>query len=174
MTTKELLETFGIKNPSLKLIKHPKVLQILAYCNQFDVTLYEHDFEIQEDVFLIFLDNINEIATLLKLLKRTDILLNLNFNPQEIARFYNLYDSEKLQYSEYTKILIDDEYLKYATKEWTEMKLLKENKVLSITNKEIKLIDNKEEVDSFLLNLISLQKAHDLGLLFEAISKLSE
>lgn len=178
MTVKELLKVIGIKKPTIKLMTHPKLIQVLNCCNEQDITVYEHDFVINEDAFIVFLDNIHSIETLFELLKNVSFLLSINYNPKEIAIFYNLYDSKKLQYNEDSEILIDDEYLMYATKEWTENTFIKQDKVLYISDKRmilkpnLKKIDEDDYVESYLLNLIALKKAKELGLLKEAIKKL--
>ena len=46
MTKEELLNTLGIKHPTDSLLNHPKVLELLNYCNINDATIYEGNFEI--------------------------------------------------------------------------------------------------------------------------------
>ena len=113
----EFLKLLGVKNPTNKIKKHPKVLQILNYCNQNDKDLYEHNFSIKEESLIILIENIHSTETLLQILTNVSVLLNLDEYPLQLATFYNLYNPQILTYSEYSDILIDEEYLKYATKE---------------------------------------------------------
>ena len=176
MTKEELLNTLGIKHPTDSLLNHPKVLELLNYCNINDATIYEGNFEIKEEAFKILLENIHSFETLLVILHNTGVLLSLEYHPKEIALFYNLYDSEKLQYSEYADILISDEYLKYASKEWTEDVFLHEERVLYFDNQSFMLQEPSpnDEAPIYLLNLTALKKAQDRGLLKEAIAKFME
>ncbi len=179
MTMKELIKILGIKTQNSQLQKHPKMIAFLNYINEKDLDIYEHGFTIKEESFQILLENSNSFNTLLKILKQSCVLLNLDFQPKEIARFYNLYNPQILQYSINSKILIDPEYLKYATKEWTEEKFVNHQKVLYVSPKRIILKDNphkpdeEDYIDNYLLNLTALQKAKDLNLLKEAILKLN-
>ena len=180
MTMNELLNAVGIKKPSLRIKKHPKMLQVLKYCNDHDIDIYENGMDINEDAFLVLLENIHSIETLAEILKNSAVLLSIDFNPKEIALFYNLYDPEVLQYNTESEILIDKEYLKYATKEWTEKYFLAQPKVLHVSKNRMMLRNNPRDcydedyLETSLLNLVALKKAKDLGLLKEAIKKISE
>ncbi len=173
----ELIKALGIKNPTKKIKEHPKMLQLLEYTKLHDI--YEHDFDIQEDAFITLLENINSLDVLLNILKKSYILLGINYHALEYANFFNLYDPGVLDYSLDAAILVDEEYLKYASVEWTQGILKKQEKVLEINDKTLTLKDNEDDdsedyIESFLLNLVSLKKAKDLGLLKDAIKKLSE
>lgn len=178
ITMKDLIKAFGIKNPTEKVRKHPKMKQILAYCNEKEVDIYEHFEDINEDAFCILLDHIHSIETFLQIINHTGVFLSINFHPKEIACFYNLYRPE-IPYSEYANILLDPEYLTYASKEWTENLIFHQQKVLSISNQKLSVRKNPHDpededyIDSYLLNLISLNEAKNLHLLKEAIEKLS-
>ena len=174
----ELIKALGIKNPTDKIRKHPKMLQLLEYTKLHDI--YEHDFDIQEDAFITLLENINSLDVLLNILKKSYILLGINYSALEYAKFFNIYNPEVLDYYDSeSAILVDEEYLKYASVEWTEEILKNQEKVLVINDKTLTLKDNEDEesvdyIESFLLNLVALKKAKDLGLLKDAIKKLSE
>ena len=177
MDIDELIKILGIKNPTKKIKEHPKMLQLLEYTKSHDI--YEHDFIIQEDAFITLLENINSLDVLLNILKKSYILLGINYHALEYAKFFNLYNPEILDYSLDANILFDEEYLKYASIEWTEEILKNQEKVLEINNKTLTLKDNGDEesvdyLESFLLNLIALKEAKNLGLLKDAIRKLSE
>lgn len=176
MTKEELLNALGIKHPTDSLLNHPKVLELLNYCNTNDATIYEGYMEIKEEPFKVLIENIHSFETLLVILHNTGVILSLEYHPKEIATFYNLYDSNKLQYSEEANILTTDEYLKYASKEWTEDVFFKEERVLYINNQSFTLQASKsdDEAPAYLLNLVSLQKAQDMGLLKEALAKFME
>ncbi len=178
MTITELIKILGIKNPTLKIKNHLKMLQLLDFCNSHDI--YEHGFEIKEENFLTLLENINSLEILLEILKNPAVLLNIDFVPKEMACFYNIYNPEILQYSPEAEILIDEEYLKYATKEWTENVLKNQTKILEVSNNKLILKENpygeddEEYLESYLLNLVTLKKCKELNLLKEAIEKLSQ
>ncbi len=180
LTMNDLLDAFGIIHPTQKLKKHPKMQQILNFCNDNGIDVYEHEKEIQEDAFCILLDEIHSVETLLKIINNTGVFLSLNYYPREIAIFYNLYNPDILQYSEYTEILIDPEYLKYATKEWTEHQFLQQTKVLKVSGQRLSLRENpsgsseEDFVESYLFNLEALKEAKEKNLLKEAIEKISE
>ena len=180
MTINDLIKIFGIKDPTDKIKKHPKVIQILDYCNNHDVILYRHHFYTLEKNFIILIENLNSIETLLKMLKKSVILLNIDFDAYEMAKFYNIYDPNILSYNEDTEILMDEEYLKYTTKEWTENVFFNQKKILTISKNRIYLRrntiseDSENYIESYLLNLVKLKEAKELGLLKEAIIKLSK
>ena len=176
MTKEELLNALGIKHPTASLLNHPKVLELLNYCNINDATIYERDLEIKEDAFKILIENIHSFETLLTILHNTGVILSLEYYPKEIATFYNLYNSKKLQYSEDVNILIDEEYLKYASKEWTEDVFINEERLLCIDNQSFTLKEPKSLDDApiYLLNLAALKEAQERGLLKEAIAKFME
>lgn len=178
MTMIEFLTFLGIENPTEKSMLHPKMKQFLDYCNKMDSDLYEHSFSIQEDAFLTLLETIHSMEKLLSLLKMSHVLLNINYSPKEIATYYNLYSIDFLPYSEDTKILMDEEYLKYATVEWTEKEFLAKQKVLVVLDDHLSFKiphpeNEEEEVESYLLNLVALKEAKEKNLLKEAITLLS-
>lgn len=173
MTMKEMLETFGIKNPTSKSINHPKMRQLLNYCNKNDIDIFEHDFLINEDAFLTLVQNIHSFETLMLIVKKASVLLNIDYNPKEMAIFYNYYDPQILQYNLDNEILIDEEYLKYASKEWTEHNFINQRKILVWENDRLILKENpyhdEEYIASFDLNVQALKKAKEHNLLKEAI-----
>lgn len=176
MTKEELLNAFGIKQPTDSLLNHPKVLELLNYCNINDATIYEGALEIKEEAFKVLLENIHSFETLLVIMHNTGVVLSLEYHPKEIATFYNLYNPKKLQYSEDANILITDEYLKYASKEWTEDIFFNEERVLHINNQNFILKEKSafDDTPTYLLNLKALEEAQDMGLLKEALAKFME
>ena len=178
MTVEELLEILGIQKNQHLLINHPKMLQLLAYCTQEDVSVYEHSFEIKGEAFLVLLEEIHSLQVLVEILKKSSVLLNLNDTPYEIAKFYNLYYPHFLEYSVDSAILIDDEYLKYATKEWTENQFLQFQKILKIEDGKVFLQEHssqqEEDIECYLYNLVALKQAKEAHLLKEALQKMME
>ena len=208
----ELIKVLGIKNPTDKIRKHPKMLQLLQYVKSHDIYLYVSDendiftengeeddveydnymFKINEDAFITLLENINSFEVLIKMLRREYLLVCINYNALEDAKFFNIYDPDVVIRSLEADILVDEEYLKYASVEWTVEVLMKHPKVLQIKGKKLTLKDNvMPEYNSvywdtdhnedyiinkfrFELNLRALNKAKKLGLLKEAIKMLSE
>ena len=173
----ELLNMIGIDDKS-KLKKHPKMKLFLNYIIENNCDVYEHGFYIKADCFQVLLENIHSFDVLLEILKKSADLLSINFNPKEMADFYNLYDPRIIQFSKDALILIDEEYLKYTTIKWTVEKFLKIDKVLYVSKERIILKDNPNKddeykyVESYLLNFVALKKAKELNLLKEAIERL--
>ncbi len=177
MNMNELLNTININDKKI-LKNHPKMILFLKYINENNCDIYEHDFAINAKAFQILLETINSFSTLLEILKKSADLLSINFNPKQMANFYNLYNPNIIQYSKDAEILMDQEYLKYTSIKWTEEKFLNLNKVLYITNNRIILKNNPHNpndykyIESYLLNLVSLKKAKDLNLMKQALIKL--
>ena len=178
MTINELIKGLNIKNPTSKIKNHPKMFQLLDFCNSHDI--YRSHIYIGEEGFLTLLENINSLETLLIILRNPGVLMDIDYYPEELACFYNIYNPEILQYGPEARILIDEEYLKYATKEWTENVLKNQTKVLEVSNNKLTLKENyydeddENSLESYLLNLVALKKCKELNLLKEAIEKLSQ
>ena len=217
MDIEKLIKILEIKNPTDKIREHPKMLQLLQYIKLHDIysnvpdeniiftengeeddveyPVFDYDnfmYKINEDAFITLLENINSFEVLIKMLRREYLLVCINYNALEDAKFFNIYDPDVVIRSLEADILVDEEYLKYASVEWTVEVLMKHPKVLQIKGKKLTLKDNvMPEYNSvywdtdhnedyiinkfrFELNLRALNKAKKLGLLKEAIKMLSE
>ncbi len=172
----ELLNILGIKKNRDVLKGNLKMQQFYNYIKETDADVYEHGFDIDGKAFLLLLTYINSFKTLLGILKRSNDLLGINYNPKQMALFYNLYDYNLLSYNEDNEFLIDEEYLSYASVWWTENKLLKEEKLLYICSDKLMLRSSKAygDVPSYLVNIRTLKMAKEKNLLKEAIMKITK
>lgn len=180
MTIKEFIEATKIKVSTKEIYQSTKVKQLMDYINEHDIEIYENDIAIKEEAFLELLENIHSLDVFLKILSRTADVLSINYHPRELAMFYNMYDPDKfdgISYEE-AKILLDEEYLKYASKEWTESKLLSYPRTLHVSSSRIiSRKNNKSEYDEdyiepIYINLRALNDAKDRKLLKEAVSRI--
>jgi len=180
ITLKEFIEATKIKLTTKEIYKNTKVKQLIDYINEYDIDIYESDVSINEEAFLELLDNVHSLDVVLKILSRTADLLSINYRAKQIADFYNLYDADKfegLSYEE-AKILLDEEYLKYASKEWTESHLLSYPRIIHVSTKRIvskantKSEDDEDYIEPIYINLRALEKAKQNKLLKEAVSRI--
>lgn len=181
MTIERMIEIIGIKKPTKKLLENKKMYQLYKYyILNDDVDIYDCGVELDEKAFLYLLNNMHSVRNIACILSNVPDMLNINYNTRELSSFYNLYDPEVVEYSTSANILIDEEYLKYASKEWTEDTLLNQEKVLHVGEKKMVLRENAhkpyedEYIPSFTQNLEALKKAKDSGRLEKAIERLSE
>lgn len=180
ITLKEFINATKIKLTTKEIYKNTKVKQLIAYINEHDIDIYESDISINEGAFLELLENVHSLDTVLKILSSTADLLSINYKAKQIADFYNLYDADKfegLSYEE-AKILLDEEYLKYASKEWTESKLLSYPRIIHVSSKRIisransKSEDDEDFVEPIYINLRALEEAKQNKMLKEAVSRI--
>lgn len=181
ITLRDFIEATKIKLTTKEIYQSTKVKQLIDYINEYNIDIYESDISINEEAFLELLENVHSLDVVIKILSKTSDLLSINYRSKQIATFYNLYDVDKfedLSYEE-AKILLDEEYLKYASKEWTESKLLSYPRVLHISSnsriisrKNSKSEDDEDYIEPIYINLKALEKAKQNKLLKEAVLRI--
>lgn len=179
---KDFIKALNIKLTTKEIYKDTKVKQLIKYINDNNIDIYENGLYINEQAFLELLHNIHSLDTFIKILYSNANLLNINYHVKEMIMLYNMYDPKKVGYMPYEEfsILLDKEYLKYASKEWTEDYFINYPRILHVyKDRVISKCNNKyeDEVDyirPLFLNLEALKKAKENGLLKEAINKISK
>lgn len=176
---------FGLKKCTKEMENDEKLKQLIEYIskNKLDYKSIG-DNNISPKSFMSFLHNINSVERAVIALKKFPDNLSIDFAPESVAKFFNIYDPKEFSYpgSFAAELLTDDEYLRYATPEWTNSHILNYsyNKVLSIDdNNVISVNDNyltqeNEEVyeSSMDINIDQLVIAKERGILKEAIGSL--
>ena len=178
---KEFINATKIKLTTKEIFKDTKAEQLIKYINDNDIDIYENDLYIKEESFLDLLHSIYSLDVFLKILDNTSNILSIDYHSKEMAMLYNMYDPQKIEYMPYDEfsILLDNEYLKYASKEWTENYLINYPRILYvykdkiISRKNTKYEDEVDYVHPLYLNLEALKKAKEYHLLKEAINKIS-
>lgn len=162
--------------PTEEILKNPKMKQIVDYVEANDIEIYESEEVINSNAFNVLLTNINSIEALAHILNKSSIVGCINYHAETLAKFYNLYDYTKVEWlGERTRILVDAEYLKYATKEWTEDILFKSNKIIHIGKERLIFKENMDEdLNPIEHNIRVLQEAKERGILSSVISRATQ
>lgn len=180
ITVKEFIDATKIKLTTKEIYKNTKVKQLIDYINENDIDICENDISINEDAFLELLESVHSLDSVLKILSRTSDLLSINYRAKQIADFYNLYDTDKFEGLSYeqAKILLDEEYLKYASKEWTESHFLGYPRIIHVSAKRVisrantKSEDDEDYIEPIYINLRALEKAKQQNLLKEVVLRI--
>lgn len=174
MNIRGLLRKLNVE-PAEEILKNPKMKQIVEFINKNDVIIYESDEVVNAKAFNTFLENINSIEAIINILNKPSIVSAINYYPEILAEFYNLYDFKKVTwYGKKSRILIDSQYLKVASKEWTEDVLFQSRKNIYLNNGKVTLREEKsEDVIPIEHNISVLARAKDEGVLFEVITKVT-
>lgn len=178
---KEFIDVTNIKLTTKEIYEDTKVKQLITYINDNDIDIYENNLYINEDAFLELLHNIHSLDVFLRIIYSSVNILSIEYHGKEMAMLYNMYDPKKIGYMSYDEfnILLDEEYLKYASKEWTEDYLINYPRILYVykdkvvSRRNTKYEDEKDYIRPLYLNLKALRKAKENGLLKEAIKKIS-
>ena len=133
---------------------------------------------------MIFLNNINSIEVAARLLGKYRNLMAIEQEPEKVANFFNTYSVENFTYpgEDVASLLLDKEYLKYASVEWTREHVLSFSfgKVLQVSGKKVSTTINAltdENEDEYIPNVESnieaLKKAQKNKVLKKAIESLA-
>lgn len=180
METKEFLSIIGII-PTKELLDNSKLKQIINYINENDIVIFDTGIYIKKEAFEILLNDVNSVETIIKILSTDADVMCLNRDAKNITKFYNLYNFKFVEWlGKNTEILIDEEYLKYATKEWTENVLFNSNKIIHIGKERVTIRENphKKDTSNYIapieLNIESLIQAKQKGILKEVLQKATQ
>lgn len=181
ISLKDFIQATSIKLTTKEIFKDTKANQLIQYINDNNIDIYENDLNINEKSFLELLHSVHSLDTFLKILNNIANILSIDYHYQEMAMLYNMYDPQKIGYMPYNEfsILLDNEYLKYASKEWTENYLINYPRILHvykdkiISRKSNKYEDDVDYIHPLYLNLEALKIAKENNLLKEAIEKIS-
>lgn len=177
MEVKQFLNAIGVE-PTKELLNNPKIKQLVEFiaANRYD-TLYSEG-EISPIAFEYLVNNSNSLENVSCILCDPVLSFILSSEYEELVKFYNTYDYKKTSwFGHKTMILVDDEYLAYATKEWTQDVLFKSNKIIKLRKDRVIFENNPYEkddynyIDPIEINLITLLKAKQEGRLKEVITK---
>lgn len=176
MNSKEFLKDLGVE-PTKELVNHPKIKQLIKYLD--DNNTYSVIFEdyIRPETFLYFIDNMNSIKNIAVLLNQSVFSTLFNFEYEKYIKLYNIYDAEIIPLYACTEVLYDEDYLKFASKEWTQDVFVNSKKVIKLYKDRIVIKDYNVSPDSleyispFEQNLYALKKAKKEGKLGEVITR---
>lgn len=168
------LKNIGVKATD-EIQNNPKIKQIINYINNNDINYRAMAKYINEEKFLYFIENMKSINNIIEVLNNDSYLLNFNYDYKNLVKFFNIYNSKKINMIAGAIILTDKEYLKYATVEWTQDVFSKSELIIKLCGDKIKSEKNThklgdiEYVSAFELNLRTLAKAKKEGRLEEVI-----
>ena len=159
-----------------------KVRQLVEYINKNNIEYSDLGEDIlSKEAFINFIENVNSLKIASKVIGEYPNLAAIEFNPELVAKFFNIYDISIYPGSFIAELLVDEEYLKYASVEWTKEHILSFSfdKVLEIEKDKIIVKENKlteENEDEYLpgmhQNVEVLKYAIKKNILKEAIESL--
>lgn len=122
-----------------------KVRQLVEYINKNNIEYSDVGEDIiSKDAFIKFIENINSLEVAVKVISKYPNLAGIDSTPELAAKFFNIYDIDIYPGSFVAELIIDKEYLKYASVEWTKTHILNYSfeRVLEICNGNISVKDN--------------------------------
>ena len=176
MSSREFLKDLGVE-PTNELVNHPKIKQLIKYLD--DNNTYSVIFEdyIDPEKFLYFIDNMNSIKNIAVLMRQSVFELLFPYDYEKFIKLYNIYDAEIIPLHACTEVLYDEEYLKFASKEWTQEVFVNSKKIVRLYKNRIVIKeynvspDSLEYISPFEQNLYTLKKAKKEGKLGEVITR---
>ena len=170
----EFLQNIGVKLTK-KIQSNPKLTQIVNYIKNNNIICLANSNYINEEKFLYFITNMKSINSIIEVLNNDVYLLNFNYNYKELVKFFNIYNPKKIDMIGGSMILTDNEYLKYASIEWTQDIFSKSELIIKLCENKVELEENPyktgdiEYISAFEQNLRTLAKAKRQGKLEKVI-----
>lgn len=177
MEVKEFLDEVGIE-VTKELLENPKMKQLVDFIERNNISYICFDEYINPKKFEYFIENMNSLENIIEVLCNSAYISTFNYNYDKYVELFNIYDSKKVSMYGGNKalIFIDEEYLKYASVEWTQDILFKSNKIINLKKDRVVVETNKLEredknyIAPIELNIQTLLKAKEQGRLKEVIS----
>ena len=179
MNKVDFLRSFGLK--ATKEIKdNAKVKQINNYIEKNDIAHSTSSTYINEDKFLYFILNMKSIPNIIEVLNNESYLLNFNYEYKELVKFFNIYNPKRISMISGARILTDEEYLKYASIEWTQNVFSKSELIIKLHKDKVQFEQNPYSqkdvryISAFEQNLRTLVEAKKLGILKDVIKRATD
>lgn len=182
MEIRDFLLTINIK-PTKELLANTKLATIVDYINANDINVTINEEYINPQSFSRFLEEIRSVKTAVSILNASNAAFIINFYGKEIASWYNLYNPEKFRWinSDYSQVLLSNEYLKVAPIEWTETVFKKFDKIVTvgkdgrvIVRNNVHSEDEEGYIDPIYMNMMALSVAKDKGLIGKVVNRISK
>ena len=150
-TYEKILSNIGIKEAKDEIIKDTKVTEFLNYIINCKDELKISEEELDINSFLYMVKNIKSFDVLLHMLNDTLIRKTMVYHLEEIVEWYNVYNPQKIRWyaREDAKLLLDEEYLKVATVDWTENSFFQLDSYFYYENGEYKLESSSIKPNDF-------------------------
>lgn len=175
----DFLRNIGVK--ATKEIKdNAKVKQINNYIEKNDIAYSTSSTYINEDKFLYFILNMKSIPNIIEVLNNESYLLNFNYEYKDLAKFFNIYNPKRISMISGARILTDEEYLKYASIEWTQNVFSKSELIIKLHKDKVQFEQNPYSqkdvryISAFEQNLRTLVEAKKLGILKDVIKRATD
>lgn len=175
----DFLRNIGVK--TTKEIKdNAKVKQINNYIEKNDIAYSTSSTYINEDKFLYFILNMKSIPNIIEVLNNESYLLNFNYEYKELVKFFNIYNPKRISMISGARILTDEEYLKYASIEWTQNVFSKSELIIKLHKDKVQFEQNPYSqkdvryISAFEQNLRTLVEAKKLGILKDVIKRATD
>ena len=170
----EFLRNIGVK-ATYEIKNNPKIKQIVNYIKNNKITSLANSNYINEEKFLYFIINMKSANSIIEVLNNDTYLLNFNYDYKDLVKFFNIYNPKKIDMIAGSMILTDNEYLKYATVEWTQDVFSKSELIIKLYKDRIEFEKNPynpediKYISAFEQNLRILVEAKKQGRLEEVI-----
>lgn len=172
----EFLRNIGVKATD-EIKNNPKIKQIVNYIKNKDITYLTNFNYINEEKFLYFIINMKSANSIIEVLNNDAYLFNFNYDYKDLVKFFNIYNPKKIDMIAGSMILTDNEYLKYATIEWTQDIFSKSELIIKLYKDKVEFEKNPynpgdiEYIPAFEQNIRILSKAKKQGKLEEVIHR---
>ena len=181
MDIKKLCNVFNFECTK-EIEENLKLRQLVEYINKNNIEYSEVGEDIiSKEAFIKFIEKIKSIKVASKVIGKYPNLAPIELNPELVANFFNIYDISIYPGSFVAELLVNEEYLKYASVEWTQEHILSFSfdKIIKFEKNKIIVKENKltEENEAEYLpgmhpNVEALKKAFKKGVLKQAIESL--
>ena len=172
----EFLQNIGVK-ATKEIQSNPKIKQIINYIENSDIKYLANFNYINEEKFLYFIINMKSANSIIEVLNNDAYLFNFNYDYKELVKFFNIYNPKKIDMIAGSMILTDNEYLKYATIEWTQDVFSKSELIIKLYKDRVEFEENPynpediKYISAFEQNLRILVEAKKQGKLEEVIRR---
>lgn len=172
----EFLRNIRVK-ATKEIQSNPKIKQIINYIKNNDIKYLANFNYINEEKFLYFIINMKSADNIIEVLNNEAYLFNFNYDYKNLVKFFNIYNPKKIDMIAGSMILTDNEYLKYATIEWTQDIFSRSELIIKLYKDRVGFEENTcnpgniEYISAFEQNLRTLVKAKEEGKLEEVIRR---
>ena len=120
-----ILPKFGIKEANEEIFENTKVKDFLNYCRNNNVQVINFDENIhtklESRILLYLIEHMDSFDKVINVLNNTSAREQAVFDYEIVAKWYNIYDPNKLPwFSDDYDLLLDEDYLENASVDWTQ------------------------------------------------------
>ena len=175
----DFLRNIGVK-PTKEIKNNPKTKQIINYIEKNNIAYLTNSNYINEEKFLYFILNMKSILNIIEVLNTESYIVSFNYEYKDLVKFFNIYNPKRISMISGAKILTDEEYLKYASIEWTQNVFSKSELIIKLHKDKVQFEQNPYSqkdvryIAAFEQNLRTLVEAKKLGILKDVIKRATD